>query len=302
MKANKLLRNVAALCIIFTLITVLSTALVKARYVKKSQVLTSTFGSNGAAAAVMDDDASDYSEEETYYPVYVRAAIVITWKDDSGNVYYKAPKYNDDYTLEIDLNEWEQIGEYYYSKPVESAEDIEALIDSFVQTEGADIPVGYHLDAEMIAQTIQVVGYTDEEKQEVYIDAWSDSIYSATTVGDGTMTSDNGEQDKEALYPLTIQESGGDDNESFLYTVKDNEGKVDLTISVKGGRSATILVPAGEYTVNEFSDWSWNYTSDGAAGDAEGNWTIDGVTAVTSFGESTDGEPRTVTYSHERNT
>ena len=59
---------------------------------------------------------------------------------------------------------------------------------------------------------------------------------------------------------LTISETGGQTNESFLYHITDTEtGEEVLTVTVQGGGSVTIVLPRGTYTVTESSDWSWKY-------------------------------------------
>ena len=62
---------------------------------------------------------------------------------------------------------------------------------------------------------------------------------------------------------LTVTKAGAaDTTDTFLFTVK-NESGLELTVSVKGNGSQTIVgLPVGRYTVAEKSNWSWRYTAD----------------------------------------
>ena len=125
---------------------------------------------------------------------------------------------------------------------------------------------------------------------------------------------------------LTIKEEGGLSNESFLYHITGTTlGGVEvyLTVSVQGGESTTIVIPPGDYTVTEISDWSWRYDNKepyGLYDDDETlneNWTIvDELTAKVSLRYKDDAEykddkgnivhqtaeeHKTVVYEHECN-
>ena len=104
---------------------------------------------------------------------------------------------------------------------------------------------------------------------------------------------------------LTIEATGGRPNERFLYHITgtaEDGTELDLTVSVKSGGSTSILVPLGEYTVTEISDWSWRYADGVPTGD---DWVTDGKTATTTIEADSNstygGQEKTVTYSHARN-
>lgn len=101
---------------------------------------------------------------EPGYAVYVRAAIVVTWQDTTGNVLGQAPVQGTDYTMELNSDWFEQNGFYYYSKPVSKSVGTDAvtsvLIDSCSET-GTAPADGYTLHVEVVAQTIQALGTTD---------------------------------------------------------------------------------------------------------------------------------------------
>ena len=117
------------------------------------------------------------------YSVYVRADIVVTWKDKDGNVYSKLPKAGTDYTISLNtvsgtpttLNTWflGADGFYYYTSPVVSGPTT-VLINKCKLEDTAQIPEGYQLSVEIIAQTIQYKGTTDIENpnKTAVEDAW----------------------------------------------------------------------------------------------------------------------------------
>lgn len=68
---------------------------------------------------------------------------------------------------------------------------------------------------------------------------------------------------------LTITKSGDitDENQSFIFYVKDSTGKLVNTVIINGTGSVTIKdLPLDTYTVTEDTNWSWRYTpTDGAS-------------------------------------
>ena len=123
---------------------------------------------------------------DTGYPVYVRTAIVVTWQNKDGVVYFSKPVENNDYTISLNTADWEEKAStvdsnevYHYLKdPVESGESTPYLIYECKQV--GDPPAeGYTLNVDILVQTVQAIGYTDEDpKEEVpttypaYMDAW----------------------------------------------------------------------------------------------------------------------------------
>ena len=87
---------------------------------------------------------------------YIRAAIVITWKDaEGGNVYAGTPD-KEDYNLQMNETDWfpGSDGFYYFSKPVKSGESTTALIESCTVVE-ENTPAGYGLNVEILGTAIQ---------------------------------------------------------------------------------------------------------------------------------------------------
>lgn len=110
------------------------------------------------------------------YAVYVRAAVVVTWKNENGEVLAAAPVAGVDYTVNYGTD-WLLDGDgfYYYKTPVANAGVTSALVKSFEPV--ADrAPDGYALNVEIIAQTIQALGTTDEGNVPAVTDAWDVTV------------------------------------------------------------------------------------------------------------------------------
>lgn len=90
-------------------------------------------------------------------PVYIRASIVVTWKDSFGNVYGQKPVAGKDYTMTMASDsKWVPNGDYYYfTSPVAVGATTGTLISSCTVNDGAAIPKDYALSVEIIAEAIQ---------------------------------------------------------------------------------------------------------------------------------------------------
>ena len=89
---------------------------------------------------------------------YIRAAIVVTWKDEkNGSVYGAAPS-SGDYTMELNLTDWFLGGDgyYYHKSPVASGENTAVLIRRCTANSDS-APEGYGLNVEILASAIQSV-------------------------------------------------------------------------------------------------------------------------------------------------
>ncbi len=121
---------------------------------------------------------------ETTYTVYVRAAIVVTWKDTSGNVLATKPVSPTDYTITLNDTNWflHTDGYYYCKSPVQSGNATPVLITTCAPVEGKT-PEGYGLNVEIIAQAVQAKGTTDVGGTPAVTDAWG-----VTVGGNGDLT------------------------------------------------------------------------------------------------------------------
>ena len=89
-------------------------------------------------------------------PVYIRASIVVTWKDSSGNVYGQLPVARTDYNMDIAAAGWVlKDGYYYCTSPVAVGANTPVLINSCTEVAGKAPDKDYRLSVEIIAEAIQ---------------------------------------------------------------------------------------------------------------------------------------------------
>lgn len=113
-------------------------------------------------------------------PVYIRASIVVTWKDSFGNVYGQKPVADTDYTISYGTD-WTQQGDYWYcTSPVAVGDTTGTLISKCVVSATAKKPNGYDLSVEIIAEAIQ------SQPARAVQQAWG------VTISGGSVTAYNG--------------------------------------------------------------------------------------------------------------
>jgi len=89
----------------------------------------------------------------------IRAAIIVTWQNEDGNVYGALPKSGTDYTMTLGDGWTQSDGFYYYNNAVAPDGLTDVLINSCTVT-GAAPEAGYSLHVEVLAQAIQAEGVT----------------------------------------------------------------------------------------------------------------------------------------------
>lgn len=147
--------------------------------------VSNSFSEAGASDPVINESfASDTKTDvkvdtgELGYAVYVRAAVVVTWKNgENGNVCGQMPVAGTDYNISYgkDWNYNAADGFWYYNSAVNSGDDTAALIASCTPVEGK-APADYGLNVEIITQTVQALGSTDDGSKTAVQDAWGVSI------------------------------------------------------------------------------------------------------------------------------
>lgn len=84
---------------------------------------------------------------------YIRAAIIVTWKDSAGNIAATVPVEGYDYNLKLNTNNWTHSGDYYYYKSsVEPNGTTEKLVESCTALKSNG---DYTLSVEILADAIQ---------------------------------------------------------------------------------------------------------------------------------------------------
>lgn len=88
---------------------------------------------------------------------YVRAAVVVTWKDaEGGNVHPSVPVAGTDYTVTIPVDaRWIKVGDYYYyNEPLAPGASTGVLLTN-CQAVAGQAPEGYALDVTILVSAIQ---------------------------------------------------------------------------------------------------------------------------------------------------
>ena len=134
-----------------------------------------TFKDN-VKSAVRIQNTSDTGDVDAY----IRAAVVVTWKDADGNVYGQKPVEDRDYYLEIKENtDWilsTTDGYYYHKSPVEPGESTSILIESCGLKAGVTSPSDYYLSVEIVAEAIQA------EPADAVKEAWGVTVANNGTI------------------------------------------------------------------------------------------------------------------------
>lgn len=103
---------------------------------------------------------------------YIRAAIIINWANEDGNVYGKAVT-ADDYDISINETDWKKgnDGFYYYNSIVAANGGMTPnLILSCTEKDGK-APDGYHLQVTILADGIQADGMGATSAQDAFAKA-----------------------------------------------------------------------------------------------------------------------------------
>lgn len=107
----------------------------------------------------------------TDYSVRVRAAIVATWVNNTGEVNSHTPLAGTDYTISYGSG-WTQGGDgYWYCNTVIPSGGTTPVLITSCTSNGTE-PSGYHLDVEILAQTIQSAGMTDDGLESPMQNVW----------------------------------------------------------------------------------------------------------------------------------
>ena len=99
---------------------------------------------------------------------FIRAAVVINWENDAGDISGIAPVAGTNYTLKLGTD-WEKVGDYYYYKKVvtfDGATEKTASVVTVSNVTGA--PDGFELVVEILAEAIQAEGMGATSAQEAW--------------------------------------------------------------------------------------------------------------------------------------
>lgn len=165
------IKKSASLLVALVLMIVVGTGTTLAYIIDQSGTVTNVFIPSQVSCAVKED----YTVKNTSdVDAYIRAAVVVTWKDDTTNrnVYGKQPVENTDYTIQYNLtNGWVKgtDGYYYWTSPVKSEREAAnncttgVLIETCELKDGITPPSDYHLSVEIVAEAIQADPFANAE-------------------------------------------------------------------------------------------------------------------------------------------
>lgn len=100
-------------------------------------------------------------------PAYIRARIVVTWKDANGNV-SAVPVKNTDYTITFNETDWKQEGDYWYCKTAVNPNGFTPELITECKKTGT-APKDYDLSVEILADAIQ------SEPASAVTEAWGEN-------------------------------------------------------------------------------------------------------------------------------
>lgn len=126
--------------------------------VTKTDPVVNTF-TPGVVSCKIDETFDGTTKSNVYVTntgntnAYIRAAIIVTWKDAAGNIAATVPVEGYDYNLKLNTNNWTHSGDYYYYKSsVEPNGTTEKLVESCSALKSNG---DYTLSVEILADAIQ---------------------------------------------------------------------------------------------------------------------------------------------------
>lgn len=126
--------------------------------VTKTDPVVNTF-TPGVVSCEIDETFDGTTKSNVYVTntgntnAYIRAAIIVTWKDAAGNIAATVPAKGTDYTLELNETDWvEHDGYYYYKGSVAPNAQTEKLITTCTDLRSNG---DYTLCVEILADAIQ---------------------------------------------------------------------------------------------------------------------------------------------------
>ena len=125
-------------------------------------------------------------------PAYIRARVVVTWKNENGDIYGTKPVLGEDYSFDFNSEKW--IGMttdsglyFYFPDPVELGAETTWMLRDCKKTENANVPEGYDLSVEILADAIQ------SEPVSAVEEAWGVTVRNGRiTVQYGRITAGSG--------------------------------------------------------------------------------------------------------------
>lgn len=185
-KKNKIISIIVALFLFIGIATPITYAYLQDRTSEVTNIFTP-----GSVTTEIKEEPFDGNEKK-YVKIkntgnvaaYIRAAIIVNWVDDAGNISGEPPVEDNDYVILLNNNDWlhHNDGYYYHKAPVAPDDFTSVLIESarpLVDKEG------YTLSIEILASGIQSEGVDGNGKPPVQ-EAWSIAVGADGHLGGST--------------------------------------------------------------------------------------------------------------------
>lgn len=176
---SKSYKKSASLLVALILMIVVGAGTTLAYIIDTTGSLTNTFLPSQVTCSVNTDKSIKNTSD---VDAYIRAAVVVTWKNDHGDVYGQKPVAGTDYTISLNntaqaQNVWVKGSDdfYYWTSPVAVNDSTNPLIASFSPIAGK-APAGYTLSLEILTEAIQANPATAVEG------AWDVTVNSDGTI------------------------------------------------------------------------------------------------------------------------
>lgn len=158
-------KNAAMLVPALVLLLTLSVGGTVAFLVAKGTPIRNEFTPSTVSCQVIEEfngeDKTDVTIQNTGdTEAYIRAVIVVTWKDaKGGNIYAVKPRENEDYSIVLNDADWvlSRDGFYYHKEPVAAGQTTQTLIENCSPKNDSKVPAGYELNVEILSSAIQSV-------------------------------------------------------------------------------------------------------------------------------------------------
>ena len=180
-KANR--KNYKFMVLLVSLVLILGVAVsgTVAFLIDSTTPVTNTFTPSEVTTSVTETRSGNVKsnvaiENTGDTTAYIRAAVVVTWQDEKGNVYGQSqPVAGTDYEISYNLSSgWKKAsdGFYYWTKPVNKDAFTGELIASCSYK--ANAPEGYGLNVEILGSGIQA------EPASVVVSEWDSGVSSVS--------------------------------------------------------------------------------------------------------------------------
>lgn len=175
MKLFKNKKSIAMLVSIIALLTIVVGTTIAYLYTNTPSI-TNTFTPTKVTTTIEEKPGKVKEEVKVKntgeIDAYIRATVIVTWKNAAGDVYATEPVKVTDYTVTYPTDTgWKKgsDGYYYYTEAVPAGKTTDVLLTECKPIEGK-APEGYNLSVEILASSIQA------EPKDAVKEAWGVNV------------------------------------------------------------------------------------------------------------------------------